>query len=172
LTEYSRENEVAMIVIVMGTTGSGKTTIGTLLAKRLGWEFADADDFHPPANVEKMKHGIPLTDADREPWLQALHDKIVEWSAEKRNVVLACSALKESYRDELRASSEVKFVYLKGSYELFSKRVLARKGHFAKQDLLASQFATLEEPTDAIVVDAGPSPEEIASEVRRQLGFA
>ncbi len=161
-----------MIVIVMGTTGSGKTTIGTLLAKRLGWEFVDADDFHPPANVEKMKHGIPLTDADREPWLKALHDKIVEWNAEKRNVVLACSALRQGYRDELRASPDLKFVYLKGSYELFSQRVLARKGHFAKQDLLASQFATLEEPADAITEDAARSPEEIVSEVRRKLGFA
>jgi len=161
-----------MIVIVMGTTGSGKTTIGTLLAKRLGWEFVDADDFHPAANVEKMKHGIPLTDADREPWLKALHDKTVEWTAAKRNVVLACSALKQSYRDELRASPDVKFVYLKGSYELFSQRVLTRKGHFAKQDLLTSQFATLEEPTDAIIVDAAPPPEKIVSKVRRQLGFS
>jgi gluconokinase len=160
-----------MIVIVMGTTGSGKTTIGNLLAKRMGWEFVDADDFHPPANVEKMKQGIPLTDADREPWLKALHDKIVEWNTEKRNVVLACSALKQSYRDELRASPGVKFVYLKGSYELFSERVLARKGHFAKQDLLASQFATLEEPKDAITVDAARPPEEIVSEVRKQLGL-
>jgi gluconokinase len=160
-----------MIVILMGTTGSGKTTIGSLLAKRIGWDFVDADDFHPPSNVEKMKHGIPLTDADREPWLKALHDKIVEWTAEKRSVVLACSALKQSYRDELRASSDVKFVYLKGSYHLFSDRVLARKGHFAKQDLLASQFATLEEPTDAIIVDAAPSPEQIVAEVRRKLGF-
>jgi gluconokinase len=161
-----------MIVIIMGTTASGKTTIGSLLAKRLGWEFVDADDFHPPANVEKMRHGIPLTDADREPWLKALHDKIVEWIAEDRNAVLACSALKQSYRDELRAGPEVKFVYLKGSYKLFSQRVLARKGHFAKQDLLASQFATLEEPADAITVDAAPSPEQIVSEVRRQLGLA
>lgn len=160
-----------MIVIVMGTTGSGKTTVGRLLAQRMGWEFVDADDFHPPENVEKMKHGIPLTDADREPWLKTLHDKIVEWNAEKRSVVLACSALKQSYRDELRANSAVKFVYLKGSYQLFSQRVLARKGHFAKQDLLASQFTTLEEPTDAITVDAAPPPEQIVSEVRRQLGF-
>ncbi|MGB2671948.1 MAG: gluconokinase [Candidatus Acidiferrum sp.] len=160
-----------MIVIVMGTTGSGKTTIGTLLAKRLRWEFMDADAFHPPSNVEKMKHGIPLTDADREPWLKALHDKILEWYSESRNVVLACSALKQSYRDELRATAGVKFVYLKGSYELFSKRVLARKGHFAKQDLLASQFADLEEPKDAITVDARKSPQEMVAEVTAKLGF-
>jgi gluconokinase len=132
----------------------------------------DADDFHPPANVEKMKRGIPLTDEDREPWLKALHDKIVEWIAEGRNVVLACSALKQSYRDQLRVGPDVKFVYLKGSYELFSQRVLARKGHFAKQDLLASQFATLEEPTDAIIVDAAPPPEKIVAEARKQLGLA
>jgi gluconokinase len=161
-----------MIVIVMGTTGSGKTTVGSLLAKRLGWEFVDADDFHPPANVEKMKHGIPLTDADRMPWFKILHDKIAAWIAERRSVVLACSALKQSYRDELTVGPEVKFVYLKGSYELFSTRVLGRKGHFAKQDLIASQFATLEEPRDAITVDATPSPEAIVEEVRRKLGFS
>jgi gluconokinase len=161
-----------MIVIVMGTTGSGKTTIGILLAKRLGWEFVDADDFHPPSNVEKMKHGIPLIDADREPWLKALRDKILEWNSEARSVVLACSALKQSYRDKLRASPDERFVYLKGSLELFSERVLARKGHFAKQDLLASQFATLEEPTDAIIVDAALSPEPIVTDVRRKLGLA
>lgn len=161
-----------MIVIIMGTTGSGKTTIGTLLAKRLGWQFVDADEYHPPENVEKMKHGIPLTDADREPWLKALHNMIRQWSADARNVVLACSALKESYRDELRATPDVKFVYLKGSYELFSQRVLARKGHFAKQNLLASQFATLEEPKDAIVVDASKSPEEMLAEICKPLGFA
>ncbi len=161
-----------MIVIVMGTTASGKTTIGSMLAKRLDWEFVDADDFHPPANVEKMRHGIPLTDADREPWLQALRKKIIQWHGETRNVVLACSALKQSYREELRATSDVRFVYLKGTYELFSQRVLARKGHFAKQDLLASQFADLEEPTDAIKVDASKSPEGIVEEVSRRLGFA
>ena len=161
-----------MIAIVMGTTGSGKTTVGSLLAKRLGWEFADADDFHPHANVEKMKHGIPLTDADRMPWLRSLHHKIVQWISEQRNVVLACSALKQSYRDELRAGADVKFVYLKGRYELFLQRVLARKGHFAKQDLLASQFADLEEPGDAITLDARYSPEEIVVEACRQLGFA
>ena len=159
-------------MIVMGTTASGKTTIGSLLAQRLGWEFVDADDFHPPANVDKMKHGIPLTDVDREPWLRALRQKIIEWHGQTRNVVLACSALKQSYRDELRATSDVKFVYLKGSYELFRERVLARKGHFAKQDLLASQFLDLEEPEDAITLDARESPEEMVGEAAKQLGFA
>jgi gluconokinase len=161
-----------MIVIVMGTTGSGKTTIGSLLAERLGWQFADADDFHPAVNVEKMKHGIPLTDADRLPWLAILRDKIIEWNATHRNFILACSALKQTYRDELRVSSDVRFVYLKGSYELFSQRVLARKGHFAKQDLLASQFADLEEPTDAITADARESPEEMVAEISQRLGLA
>jgi len=160
-----------MIVIVMGTTGSGKTTIGTLLAKRLGWQFVDADDFHPPANVEKMGRGIPLTDADRMPWLKILHDQIVSWNAEQRSVVLACSALKQSYRDELSAGPEVKFIYLKGSYELFSRRVLARKGHFAKQNLITSQFADLEEPADAITIDARHPPAEIVAEVSKRIGF-
>jgi gluconokinase len=160
-----------MIVIVMGTTGSGKTTIGSLLAKRMGWEFVDADDYHPATNVEKMSHGIPLTDADRAPWLKTLRDKIVEWIGARRNVVLACSALKQSYRDELQVGPEVKVVYLKGSIELFSERALARKGHFAKQDLVASQFATLEEPKDALTVDAAPPPEEIVARVRRGLGL-
>ena len=158
-----------MTVIVMGTTGSGKTTVGTLLAKRLGWEFADADDFHPPENVEKMRHGIPLTDADRMPWLKMLRDKIIQWSTQGQNVILACSALKLAYREELRATPDVKFVYLKGSYQLFSKRLLARKGHFAKQDLLASQFEDLEEPKDAIVVDARKSAEQIVAAVSREL---
>jgi gluconokinase len=161
-----------MIVLLMGTTGSGKTTAGTLLAQRLGWQFVDGDDFHPRANVEKMRQSIALSDADRAPWLQILHDKILEWRAEPRNVVLACSALKESYRKKLIVGPEVKLVYLKGSYELFSKRVLARKGHFAKQDLIASQFAALEEPVDAITVDATPPPEQIVAEICKRLGFA
>lgn len=154
-----------MIILIMGTTASGKTTIGRILAGRLGWDFADADDFHPPANVAKMSQGIPLTDADRAPWLQALHDKIVAWNAESHNVVLACSALKESYRDQLLVGSLVKLVYLKGSYELFSRRVLARHGHFAKIDILAGQFRDLEEPNEAITIDARLSPQEMVDQI-------
>ena len=164
-----------MIILIMGTTGSGKTTIGTLLARSLAWEFADGDDFHPPGNVEKMRHGIPLTDQDREPWLRILHDKLVEWSKTSHNAVLACSALKEAYRRTLLdglASNEVALVYLKGTYELFSQRVLARKGHFAKQNLIASQFADLEEPTNAITVDAAESSETIVATIRSRLGFS
>src|SRR5580704_16466562 len=127
-----------MIVVVMGVTGSGKTTIGSLLAKKLGWDFADADDFHSAANKEKIKHGIPLTDADRAPWLAALHEQTTLWISRRRSTVLACSALKQSYRQDLWTGPEVKFVYLKGSYELIYQRLLARKGHFADEHILAS----------------------------------
>ncbi|MGA8366326.1 MAG: gluconokinase [Candidatus Acidiferrales bacterium] len=161
-----------MIVIVMGPEGVGKTTVGTLLARELGWQFVDADDFHPPANIEKMARGIPLTDTDRAPWLAALHDAIMHWDAERRNVVLACSALERSYRARLAQNADVEFVYLKGSYELIAQRIRTREGHFAHEDLLASQFAILEEPQDAITVDASRTPEEIAEEVRKRLGLA
>ena len=161
-----------MIVIVMGTAGSGKTTIGRLLAAQLGWQFADADDFHSPANVAKMSHGIPLDDADRAPWLDALRAAIVGWIGEDQNAVLACSALKAGYREYLRVSPVVRYVYLKGSYETIAKRMHARKKHYAPEQLLASQFATLEEPgDDAIRVDIEPPPETIVAEVRERLGL-
>src|SRR5712664_2068807 len=130
-----------MIIVVMGVTGSGKTTIGNLLAARLAWHFADADDFHSAANKEKMHKGIPLTDADRLPWLAAIHDQIAKWLALKQNAVLACSALKRSYRQQIWSGPEVRFVYLKGSYELIAERLRARKGHFADGHILAGQFA-------------------------------
>jgi gluconokinase len=159
-----------VIILVMGTTGSGKTTIGTLLAQRIGFVYADADTFHPPANVAKMSRGIPLDDADRAPWLAILHDKIVAWLAAGQNTVLACSALKQKYRDQLVISPDVKLVYLKGSYELFAQRIHARKGHFAHEDILAGQFRDLEEPSNAITVDAALSPEEIVAKIREHLG--
>jgi gluconokinase len=157
----------------MGTTGAGKTTIGTMLAEQLGWQFADADSFHPPANIDKMSHGIPLNDADRAPWLAAMHKAILEWIAAGKNVVLACSALKRAYRDELRTGPEVKIVYLKGNYALFAGRIHQRHGHFAGEGILAGQFADLEEPLEgeAIIVDAAQTPEEIVAEIRARLAI-
>ena len=156
----------------MGTTGAGKTTMGTMLAAQLNWQFADADGFHPPANIEKMSHGIPLNDADRAPWLAAMRKAILEWIAAGKNVVLACSALKSAYRDELRPSPQVKIVYLKGNYALFAERIRQRHGHFAGEGILAGQFADLEEPDDAITIDAAKSPEEIVAGIRKQLGIS
>ena len=160
-----------MIIVVMGVTGSGKTTVGRLLAARFGWLFADADDFHSTANKDKMHRGIPLTDADRLPWLAAMHEQIAKWLAKKQNAVLACSALKQIYRRQLWDGPEVQFVYLKGSYDLIAERLRARKGHFADEHILAGQFADLEEPSDAIVVDISASPEEIVSEICQRLGL-
>jgi gluconokinase len=160
-----------VIVIIMGPTGAGKTTIGAMLATQLNWQFADADTFHPPANIEKMSHGIPLADADRAPWLEAMRKAILEWIAAGKNVALACSALKRAYRDELRPSPEVKIVYLKGDYALFAERIRHRHGHFADEQILAGQFADLEEPTDAITMDAAQSPEQIVAEIRKRLAF-
>jgi gluconokinase len=160
-----------MIIILMGTTGAGKTTAGEILARELGWEFADADNFHSAANVEKMSKAIPLTDEDRKPWLDALRAKIEGWIARGENGILACSALKKSYRDELSVGPQVKWVYLRGSFEEISKRVAERKGHYAKEGLVASQFAALEEPSDALVVDVNRTPEEIVAEIRQRLGL-
>jgi gluconokinase len=161
-----------MIVIVMGVVGAGKTTIGRLLAQHPGWQFADADDFHPPSNVEKIRRGIALTDADRQPWLASLRAAIEHWISEKRNVVLACSALKRSYRRELGVGPEVRFVYLKGSPDLIADRLRSRHGHFAGEPILASQFADLEEPDRAITVEIASPPEQIVAEIRQKLGIA
>jgi gluconokinase len=158
-----------MVIVVMGVTGSGKTTIGTLLARGLGWQFVDADEFHSLANKAKMHAGIPLTDTDRLPWLAAIHAQIAKWVAEGSNVVLACSALKKSYRQLLWNGPEVQFVYLKGSYELIAQRLLERKGHFADEHILAGQFADLEEPTDATTVEISGTPHEIVADICRRL---
>lgn len=161
-----------MIVIVMGVVGAGKTTVGRLLAKESGWEFADADDFHPPANVEKIRRGISLNDDDRKPWLERLHAEITRWIAERRNVVLACSALKRAYRQELAVGPEVRFVYLKGSAALIAARLRSRQGHFAGEQILAGQFADLEEPEGAVTAEIASSPDQIVAEIRRKLILA
>jgi gluconokinase len=160
-----------MFVAVMGVTGSGKTTVGSLLAKRLGWEFADADDFHSAANKDKMHRGIPLTDADRMPWLAAIHEKLARTDAEHRSLVLGCSALKQSYRDQLFRDLQVRLVYLKGSYELIDHRLHDRKGHFADDKILAAQFADLQEPWDAVTVDISGAPAQIVDEICRALNL-
>jgi carbohydrate kinase (thermoresistant glucokinase family) len=157
-------------LVVMGVSGSGKTTIAALLAQELGWRFEDGDWFHPKANVEKMEHGIPLTDADRMPWLEAIAGWIDDLHAKGGRGVVACSALKRSYRDILaRAGHEVvRFVYLRGDEALIAKRMTARHGHFMPASLLASQFATLEEPAPderAIVVSIAGTPREIVADV-------
>src|SRR6202042_3391604 len=154
-----------MIVIVMGVTGSGKTTVGQMLAQRLGAEFADADDFHSAANKDKMHRGIPLTDADRIPWLAPIHGHLALAASEPRSIVLGCSALKQSYRGQLFRGLDARLVYLKGSYELIDQRLEQRKGHFADDLILAAQFADLQEPTDAIVVDISGEPAQIVDEI-------
>ena len=161
-----------MILLVIGTTGSGKTTIGEMLAKRLGWLFLDADNFHSAANKEKMHRGIPLTDADRGPWLAAIHDELLRQSQQGRNVILACSALKQEYRDELHAEVDMQIVYLKGSETVLREHIESRHGHFAGESLLPSQLATLEEPTDALVVDVSQMPEEVVDEICARLRLA
>ena len=160
-----------MIVIVMGVVGAGKTTIGTLLASQLGWEFADADDFHPQVNVDKIRRGVPLTDEDRDPWLDRLREAITTWIETDKNVVLACSALKGAYRAKLSLGPQVRFVYLKGSAAQIADRLRSRHGHFAGESILASQLADLEEPHAAITVAISDSPEHIVAEIRSALAI-
>jgi len=155
-----------VIVLLMGVSGAGKTTVGLALAAQLGWEFADGDDYHPAANVEKMRNGIPLTDADREPWLESLRSLIAAWMAAGKSAVLACSALKQVYRDRLMVGESVRVVYLKADRELLRERLLLRRGHYMKEGMLESQIETLEEPADVIVLDARSSVEDIVREIR------
>lgn len=157
-----------MIVVLMGVTGSGKTTIGTLLARRMETVFADADDYHSPANKAKMAAGHPLNDADREPWLETLNELIRHWESTGGSGVLACSALKETYRRTLVhgiATASVKFVLLEGSKELIAERLSERKGHYMNPKLLDSQIATLEPPKDAICVYNDRTPEEVVDQI-------
>ena len=162
-----------MVIVLMGVSGSGKTTVGVPLAQALGGEFAEGDDYHPPANVAKMREGLPLDDADRRPWLEALSAEIGRWLAAGRTVVLACSALKRSYRAILRGGRpEVRFVHLKGSAPLIRGRLAERRGHYMPATLLDSQLAALEAPLDAIVVPIDRPPAEIVASILTALGRA
>jgi gluconokinase len=164
------------ILVVMGVSGSGKTTVAEKLAVALGVEFLEGDKLHPRANVEKMKAGTPLTDEDRRPWLEAIAAKIDQWRAEGKGGVITCSALKRAYRDVLIGERpQVRVVYLKGSRALIHERMAARRGHFMPVGLLDSQFATLEEPGPderPIVADVAGTPGEIVAEIIRQLGVS
>ena len=162
-----------MIVLIMGVSGSGKSTIGRRLSDALQWTFADADSFHSHINLEKMRAGTPLSEHDREPWLQALRTAIDRWTREKQNVVLACSALTMASRRILIPDRHsIVLVYLKGSFDLIQARLAQRAYHFMPQKLLASQFDTLEEPTDALTIEAAWPPETITAHIAAYLDSA
>jgi gluconokinase len=167
------EKALPTALIVMGVSGSGKTTVAEILAEKLGWPFRDGDDFHPPANVAKMHAGTPLTDEDRWPWLAAIAAWIAEARGRGGHVIVTCSALKRVYRDALRdGHADVRFVYLEGTKELIASRLAKRKNHFMPPALLDSQFATLEPPAAdeaPLTVSIGPTPDEIAAAALEKL---
>jgi gluconokinase len=159
-----------MIVIVMGVTGVGKTTVGELLGAKTGWPLYDADAYHSPANVEKMRAGIPLTDDDRWPWLDRLNALLRQSESRGESAILACSALKQRYRERLQQGLQnVRWVYLKGDIELIRSRLLLRKGHYMNPALLQSQFDALEPPGNAVTVDVGAEPEVLVERVLASL---
>ena len=161
------------VLIVTGVSGSGKTTIGRLLAERAGWTFHDADDYHGVENVAKMRGGSPLTDDDRIPWIETLRREVVAPSlATGEPAILACSALKASYLERLGAGDpRVRVIYLKGDYRLIRERMERRAGHFMRADMLPSQFEALEEPANAVVVDVANLPDVIVDEIMRTIGL-
>jgi carbohydrate kinase (thermoresistant glucokinase family) len=160
-----------MVLVIMGVTGAGKTTVGEKLASELGWRFHDADDFHPPANKVKMNAGVPLTDEDRWPWLRALRSVIEQALADGAHAVVTCSALKQAYRDVLAGGLEgVRFVHLTGDPGVVAARLAGRHGHFMNPALLDSQIATLEPPAGALEVDVSLTPDEQVRAIREAIG--
>ena len=165
-------NQGYMVIILMGVTGSGKSTVGEQLAQDLDWPYYDADDFHPEDNVKKMASGTPLTDEDRWPWLETLAVEIGHWLAADKGVILGCSALKQSYRDVLVKGREgVQIIHLRGTKELIAHRLAKRVHHYMPASLLDSQFATLEEPRDALSIDIASEPPAIAATICSALGL-
>jgi gluconokinase len=160
-----------MVIVLMGVTGSGKTTVGKLLAQDLGWNFLEGDAFHPPANIDKLRHGVALTDEERKPWLAAIAEAIRSAVARHDNVVISCSALKASYRRMLAIGRSVRFVYLHSPPSLIRERLQKRPGHFMNPDLIQSQFDTLEKPQRALRVDAALAPGAIVEIIKRRLNL-
>ena len=157
-------------IIVMGVSGCGKSSVGKLLAEKLGWDFYDADDFHPPVNVKKMADGIPLDDSDRAPWLALLHELISSSLKQNQPGVLACSALKERYRQQLMEGNEnIQLVYLKGNYDLIWSRMSTRREHYMQPEMLQSQFDALEEPVNALTMDISGPVDDISLKVLEQI---
>lgn len=154
----------------MGVSGSGKTTLGKALAQKPGWDFFDADDFHPPENIAKMAAGIPLDDSDRAPWLGALHDQLLSALSAGRHPVLACSALKAKYRAQLLEGMDgIAVIYLQGSYDLIWSRMSTRERHYMKPEMLQSQFDALEEPKNAIMLDIRMPLKDMIEAITRKL---
>jgi gluconokinase len=163
------KSDLFKAVIIMGVSGCGKTTIGCKLAEHLGWRFIESDSFHSTENVQKMASGIPLTDVDRRPWLESLNAALIDCSRSNQSVVMACSALKEKYRQILKSGlKNINFVHLKGDYDLIWQRMQTRQ-HFMKPEMLRSQFEALEEPHDAIVIDISKSPGQMIEEILVQI---
>jgi len=152
--------------LIMGVSGSGKTTLGQALAQKLGWDFFDADDFHPPANIAKMASGIPLSDSDRAPWLAALHDQLSSTLKSNRHPILACSALKQKYRVQLLDNiNGIEIIYLKGSYDLIWSRMSTREGHYMRSEMLRSQFAALEDPENVFALDVSMTVKDMIDKI-------
>ena len=158
-----------MVLIIMGVAGCGKTSVGKMLSERLGWKYYEGDEYHPKENVEKMSQGIPLNDEDRMPWLLKLRTIIEDSLKNGANIILSSSALKEAYRKILKVNDDVRFIYLKGSYELIESRMKLRKDHFMKPGMLKSQFDALEEPSDAIVIGIDQSLKEIRENILQKI---